>query len=218
MIVISPAGIKLTHQGNSYDLKSMPFLGFGFSYLYYEPEANLYRKVIENTNKELVYEDLTDNEITLLQDFVDNLNNKDTLTEFLAENLKQPDYFETVIANSGTESKTPVHAVDSQGFYVGQQVLPVDGLTQVSSNPPQDLFLEPFGIAYKWNFESNTWDVNGDYRDKRRLEYLKNISIGAQLGALFNAVDALAKGKPLPADFTTIMSDIQGIKNSIKKD
>ena len=218
MIVISPAGIKLTHQGNSYELKSMPFLGFSFTYLYYEPEANLYRKVVENTDKELVYADLSDNEITLLQEFVAGLNNKDTLTEFLAENLKQPDYFESVIANTSTKSQSPVHAVDSNGFYAGQVLLPAAGLTQVPTNPPQDVFLEPFGISYKWNFKSNSWEVNGDYKERRRLEYLKKVNIGAQLGALFNAVDALSKGQPLPADFTKIWSDIQDIKDSIAKE
>ena len=196
----------------------MPFLGFSFTYLYYEPEANLYRKVVENTNKELVYADLSDNEITLLQEFVAGLNNKDTLTEFLAENLKQPDYFESVIANTSTKSQSPVHAVDSNGFYAGQVLLPAAGLTQVPTNPPQDVFLEPFGISYKWNFKSNSWEVNGDYKERRRLEYLKKVNIGAQLGALFNAVDALSKGQPLPADFTKIWSDIQDIKDSIAKE
>lgn len=218
MIVISPAGIKLTHQGNSYELKSMPFLGFSFSYLYYEPEANLYRKVVENTSRELVYADLSDNEIALLEKFIAKLDNKDYLTEFLADNLKQPDYFESVIANSGSQSQAPVHAVDSQGFYAGQVLLPAAGLTEVPTNPPQDLFLEPFGISYKWNFKSASWEVNGDYKERRRLEYLKKVSIGAQLGALFNAVDALSKGQPLPADFISILADIQDIKNSIKKD
>ena len=218
MIVISPAGIKLTHQGNNYELKSMPFLGFSFSYLYYEPEANLYRKVVENTSRELVYADLSDNEITLLEKFIAKLDNKDYLTEFLADNLKQPDYFESVIVNSGSQSQAPVHAVDSQGFYAGQVLLPAAGLTEVPTNPPQDLFLEPFGISYKWDFKSSSWEVNGDYKERRRLEYLKKVSIGAQLGALFNAVDALSKGQPLPADFTSILADIQDIKNSIKKD
>lgn len=218
MIVISPAGIKLTHQGNSYELKSMPFLGFSFTYLYYEPEANLYRKVVENTSGELVYADLSDNEIALLQEFVNKLNNKDYLTEFLADNLKQPDYFESVIANSGSQSQSPVHAVDSQGFYAGQVLLPATGLTEVPTNPPQDLFLEPFGISYKWNFVNKTWEVNGDYKERRRLEYLKKISIGEQLGALFSAVDALSKGQTLPANFIKILAEIQDIKDSIKKE
>ena len=218
MIVISPNEIKLKHNNIRYELKSMPFLGFSFDYLYYEPEVDLFRKVIKNSNNDLVYVDLTENEIDLIKNFLATLNDATILTDFLTDNLKQPEYFDATIPNNiSAETVTYVHTVNAAGVYQGQQALN-ENLIQVPAAPPRDVYLDAFGLSYYWDFNVNDWKLNGGYKEQRKLEYLKTLSIGDQLGALFSAVDALAKGNPLPADFISILSDIQSIKNSIKKE
>ena len=216
MIVISQNEIKIKHNGTTYNLKSMPFLGFSYSYLNYEPEVNLYRKVVLNFNNQYVYEDLTSNEILIIEQFFSSLNDSEALTDFLDEHEKRPE-----LVNFNTNSSpsvAPKHAVDENGFYVGQQVLPKDGLTEVPSFPPKDLYLEPFGISYKWDKNINSWVVNGTYKDRRKYQYLNQTTVGDQLDAIISAIDAISKGDDLPEKFNQLVSKIESIKLSNPKD
>jgi len=216
MIVISQNEIKIKLNGTTYNLKSIPFLGFSYSYLNYEPEVNLYRKVVLNFNNQYVYEDLTNNDILLIEKFFNDLDDPEVLSDFLNENEKR---LETVNLNTNnTSSVTPKHAVDENGFYVGQQVLPKDGLTEVPSFPPKDLYLEPFGISYKWDNSTNSWIVNGTYKDRRKYQYLNRTTVGDQLDAIISAIDALSKNESLPDKFNQLLSEIEAIKLSNPKD
>ena len=212
MIVISPNDLKIKVNSNTYVLKSFPFIGFSFTYLYYEPEVNVYRKVVLDFNNQYVYEDLTSNEILIIEQFISELSDSETLADFLSENEKRPEVarFNT----DSTSSVTPKHAVDQNGFYVGQQVLPKDGLTEVPSFPPKDLYLEPFGIGYKWDSSINSWVVNGTYKERRKYQYLNQTTIGDQLDAIISAIDALSKGDPLPDNFRQLLEKIEAIKQS----
>ena len=210
MLIISPNDIKLKHNGTTYNLKSFPFLGFGYSYLYYEPETNLYRKVVLNFNNEYVYEDLTNNDKDNIDQFLQSLNNTETLSNFLDQHEKRPDIFNNDINND--PPATPKHAVDENGFYQGQQVLPKLGLTEVPSFPPKDLYLEPFGISYKWDKNNNTWVVNGTYKEKRKHQYLNQITIGDQIDAIISAIDSLYKGTEMPEKFKQLLEKIEDIK------
>jgi hypothetical protein len=216
MIVITQNEIKIKHQSTVYALKSMPFLGFSYSYLYYEPEADLFRKVVLNFKNEHVYEDLTANEKLIIEKFLLDLDDTVFLADFLDQHEKRPELvrFDT---NNDTPA-TPTHAVNADGFYVGQQVLPKEGLTEVPSFPPKDLYLEPFGINYKWDRDNNTWIVNGTYQERRKYQYLNQITYGDQLDAIISAIDALSKGHALPEKFNQLMAKIESIKLSNPKD
>ena len=98
------------------------------------------------------------------------------------------------------------------GFYVGQQVLPKEGLREVPSFPPKDLYLEPFGISYKWDTSINSWIVNGTYKERRKYQYLNQTTIGDQLDAIISAIDALSKGDALPEKFNQLLAEIEAIK------
>jgi hypothetical protein len=91
-------------------------------------------------------------------------------------------------------------------------------MKEVPSPPPKDVYIESFGVNYKWDEINKEWKVRNGYKENRKLEYLRNIDIGDQLGALFNAVEALADGQPLPDDFKHILSKIKLIKSSIPKE
>jgi len=216
MIVITQNEIKIKHQSTVYALKSMPSLGFSYSYLYYEPEADLFRKVVLNFKNEYVYEDLTDNEKLIIEKFLLDLDDTVFLADFLDQHEKRPELvrFDT----NSEESVTPKHAVDNNGFYVGQQVLPKEGLTEVPSFPPKDLYLEPFGINYKWDLGNNKWIVNGTYQERRKYQYLNQTTYGDQLDAIISAIDALSKGHALPEKFNQLMAKIEAIKLSNPKD
>ena len=216
MIVISQNEIKIKHNGTVYNLRSMPSLGFGYAYLNYEPEVNLYRKVVLNFNNQYVYEDLTSNEISIIQQFLSSFNDADTLSDFLDENEKRLEVFN--LNTNNTSSVTPKHAVDQNGFYLGQQVLPKEGLTEVPSCPPKDLYLEPFGISYKWDSSTNAWIVNGNYKDRRKHQYLTRTTVGDQLDAIIFAIDALSKNESLPDKFNQLLSEIEAIKLANPRD
>ena len=216
MLVISPNDLKIKVNNNTYVLKSFPFIGFSYTYLYYEPEVNVYRKVVLNLSNQYVYENLTDNEKQIVSLFLSDLEDQDKLQDFLTEHQKTSDTFQT--DNNSTPSQTPKHAVDSNGFYVGQQVLPKAGLTEVSSFPPKDLYLEPFGISYKWDTGTNSWVVNGTYKERRKYQYLNQTTIGDQLDAIISAIDALSKGDPLPSKFNQLLAEIEAIKLANPKD
>jgi len=209
MLVISPSEIKVNHNDITYDLIGVPSLEFSFTYLYYEPETEHVRKVVK-VNDELVYQHLTEDEIKLINEFLSKLDDDNYLENFLKEYKKIPEKFDP--------PPQLKHAVNEKGHYVGLQVLPQPNLIEAPSFHPKDTYLESFGISYHWDQINNTWVINGDYKEKRKLEYLRNIGIGDQLGALFNAVEALSKGNPLPEDFNSILSTIKKIKEDIPKE
>jgi hypothetical protein len=209
MLVISPSEIKVTHNNITYDLIGTPSLEFSFTYLYYEPEIGHVRKVVK-VNDELVYQHLTEDEVKLIQEFLSKLDDDNYLENFLKQYKKIPEKFDP----------TPQlkHAVNDKGHYVGLQVLPQPNLIEAPSFHPKDTYLESFGISYHWDQINSTWVINGNYKEKRKLEYLRSIGIGDQLGALFNAIEALSKGDALPEDFNSILSTIKKIKEDIPKE
>ena len=214
MIVISPNDIKIKHENKTYILRSFPFIGIHCSYLYYEPEINRYKKVtLTQTLEEQTkgYEDeLTDDEKLICQQFLTSLNNLNILTEFLSEHEKQSS---VINSNLNDEPpKIPKPAVDSDGIFMGQVVLPKEGLFEVPSFPPKDLYVEPFGISYKWDHDNDVWIVNGDYKEKRKYEYLNQTNIGDQLDAIISAIDSLSKQQALPEKFNELVTIVNNIK------
>lgn len=217
-LVITAEEIKIQHAGNEYRLSGFPSLGFPFSYLYYEPVSNNFKKVLEDDQHQLFYANLTDNDILLIQEQLTKFNDAEYLTAFLAQYEFRPELFAAPGAAENAPPRQPVHCVDATNSYVGMQILPQTGLREVTKAPPKDLYLESFGISYRWNDDTADWVVNGNYADQRRLEYLKQIPISNQLGALFGAVQALANNQSLPVDFVEIMEKIQQVKTSIPKE
>ena len=219
MIVISPNDIKIKHKGVVYSLNSCPYLGFSYSYLYYEPEVNHYKKIVlsqDPENQSVGYQDqLTNDEKTLAERFLTSLDDPTVLAEFLDQYLKQPDVVNLDLNDD--PPAVPKHAVDVNGFYQGQVVLPRSGLTEVASCPPKDLYLESLGVAYKWNFDTNTWIVNGDYREQRKHQYLTQTTLGDQLDAIIGAIDSLSRGQPLPEKFNQLLATITAIKQEKPK-
>lgn len=218
LLVISPVEIKAKVDRKVYNLIGFPSMGVDFMYLYYEPETNNTRKVIANEDGQLVYEELTADEIRKIEEQLTLLNNEDYLINFLNQYEKKPEVFVPPNSLEGAPAAEPVHCVDKFNSYSGEKVLPVEGYRQVLSAPPKDVYLEAFGTSWEWDDAKQDWKVRGTYREKRKLEYLKNIDIGDQLGALFGAVQALANGQSLPADFNQITTQIQAVKNSIPKE
>ena len=219
MIVISPNDIKIKHKGVMYTLNSCPYLGFSYSYLYYEPEVNHYKKIVlsqDPLNQSVGYQDqLTNDEKTLAERFLTSLDDPTVLAEFLDQYLKQPDVVNLDLNDA--PPAVPKHAVDVNGFYQGQVVLPRLGLTEVASCPPKDLYLEPLGVAYKWDFDTSAWTVNGDYREQRKQQYLTQTNLGNQLDAIIGAIDSLSKGQPLPDKFNQLLETITAIKQENPK-
>ena len=72
-------------------------------------------------------------------------------------------------------------------------------------------------MAYKWNFDTNTWIVNGDYRQQRKKQYLTQTNLGDQLDAIIGAIDSLSKGQPLPDKFNQLLETITAIKQENPK-
>ncbi len=216
MIVISPSEIKVKHKGITYDLIGFPSLEFSFVYLYYEPETNNLKKVVPLVDQ-LIYQNLTYDEVKLIEEFLLKLDDEEYLEAFLKQYIKVPDVFKH--ESQPEVAKQYVHAVNDKGDYLGmREDLPQEGMFEVPCPPPKDLYIESFGISYKWDKINSQWMVRNGYKENRKLEYLKNIDIGEQLGALFGAVDAIANNKPLPNDFKSILSKIQLIKDSIPKE
>lgn len=216
MFVISPSEIKIKHNGIIHNLIGTPPLQFSFTYLYYEPDTNNLKKVVQQDGK-LVYVNLTYDEIELIKEFLSKLDDANYLDNFLKKYRKIPELFDP--ANPDYEPpKKLVHVVNDKGHYNGMQTLPQLGLREVTCPPPKDLYLESFGTSYRWDSINSQWIVDGGYKEKRKYEYLKNIDIGDQLGAIFDAIDALANGQKLPDDFKNISSKIKLIKSSIPKE
>lgn len=219
MLVISPGDIKIKHKDMVYTLKTFPYLGFAYSYLYYEPEVNHYKKVVLAHDPErdsVGYQDaLTDNEKLIIQQFLATLDDPRVLAEFLDAHEKRPDAINLDVTDE--PPAVPKHAVDANGFYQGQVVLPQAGLTEVSSFPPKDLYLESLGVAYKWDFDTDSWTVNGDYKEQRKHQYLNQLSLGDQLDAIIAAIDSLAKGQPVPEKFNQLLETITAIKQDNPK-
>ena len=75
-----------------YTLNSCPYLGFSYSYLYYEPEVNHYKKIVlsqDPLNQSVGYQDqLTNDEKTLAERFLTSLDDPTVLAEFLDQYLK----------------------------------------------------------------------------------------------------------------------------------
>lgn len=216
MLVISPSEIKVKHNGTVYDLIGVPSLEFSFVYLYYEPETNNLKKVVPLVDQ-LIYQDLTHDEVMLIQEFLSKLDDEEYLEAF----LKQYSKVHHVFKHEEPKLEPPkrlMHVVNEDGHYIGMYEDLKEGMTEVPDTPPKDLYLESFGINYMWDQINNKWTVRGGYKESRKLEYLKNIDICDQLGALFSAVEALANYKPLPDDFVSISSKIKLIKSSIPKE
>lgn len=216
MLVISPSEIKVKHNGVVYDLIGTPPLEFTFVYLYYEPETNNLKKVVPLVDQ-LIYQDLTRNDVMLIQEFLSKLDDEEYLEVFLKRYGKVHDVFKHEEPKI-EPPKRLIHAINDKGHYIGMYEDLSEGMTEVPSQPPKDLYLESFGVNYMWDQINRQWKVRGGYKESRKLEYLKNIDIGEQLGALFNAVEALADSKPLPNDFKHISSKIKLIKSSIPKE
>lgn len=216
MLVISPSEIKVKHNGVVYDLIGTPSLEFSFVYLYYEPETNNLKKVVPLVDQ-LIYQDLTRNDVMLIQEFLSKLDDEEYLESFLQRYGKVHDVFKPEEPKVELPKRL-MHAINDKGYYIGMYEDLSEGMMEVSSQPPKDLYLESFGINYMWDQINRQWQVRGGYKENRKLEYLKNIDIGEQLGALFNAVEALADSKPLPDDFKNILSKIKLIKSSIPKE
>ena len=216
MLIVSPSETKVKVNNIVYVLKALPSLEFSFKYLYYEPETDNLKKVIQ-LEDQLVYQNLTYDEVKLIQEFLSKLNDPDYLTTFLKEYKKLPD----VVRQEELEVDPPkkfIHTVNDHGHYLGIYEDLLQGMKEVPCPPPKDIYIESFGVNYKWNEINKEWEVRNGYKENRKLEYLKNIDIGEQLGALFNAVEALASGEPLPDDFKHISSKIKLIKSSIPKE
>jgi len=216
MLVISPSEIKVKHNGVVYDLIGTPSLEFSFVYLYYEPESNNLKKVIPLVDQ-LIYQDLTRSEVLLIQEFLSKLDDEEYLEAFLKQYRKVHDVFKHEELKLVVQ-KTLVHAINDKGHYIGMYEDLPEGTTEVSSQPPKDMYLESFGINYMWDQINRQWQVRGGYKERRKLEYLKQIDIGEQLGALFDAIEALANDDQLPDDFKNISSKIKLIKSSIPKE
>ena len=219
LLVITPNEIRLQLSDEAvYKLQGFPSLGFGYSYLYYEPITGNLKKVLEDDKHQLVYAALTDNDILLIKEQLAKFDDAEYLAAFLAQYELRPELFAAPGAAENAPPGIPVHCIDGENSYVGMQILPQQGLRAVPKSPPKDLYLESFGIGYIWSDEQNDWVVRGDYKEKRRLKYLQEAPTSEQLGALFAAVQALAAGQPLPAKFTDLAAKIQNIKDSIAKE
>jgi hypothetical protein len=217
LLVISPTEIKIKVNDVFYNLVEFPSMGVDYTYLYYEPETENVKKVISNDNGDLVYESLTNEEITLIEDTLGALNDPQVLTEFLSKHEKKPVYFIPPAPLESAPPAVPVHCVDKDNSYCGQKVLPQEGYKEVLFEPPESLFVYPFGVSYRWNDEIQNWKIVDGYKGERRAQYLKTIPVGDQLGALVSAVQALANNQPVPEEFNKIVLAIQEIKNNNPK-
>lgn len=206
-LTIDPQQVRVKCGEKTYELVGFPPLPFDYTYLYYEPATNHTRKVI-TVDGQLVYDALTEAEMTVIEETIAN----DALMQ------QYQKVYEVFEAPAPTDDFVPEvdHCADGEGKYQGIRAITA-GYVKVPV-PPESKFDSFLGVVQRWNSITNAWEIHGGYGEKRKAEYLQQTPIGAQLGALIAAVDALSKGQPVPVEFTEIVAKIAAIKTAIPKE
>lgn len=207
-LTIDPQQVRVKAGEKTYELVGFPPLPFDFTYLYYEPATNHTRKVI-TLDGQLVYDALTEAEMAVIEETINN--------EALMKQYEK--VYEVFEAPAPTDDFVPEvdHCVDGEGKYQGVRAITA-GYVKVPGFPPESKFDSFLGVVQRWNSITNAWEIKGGYAEERKAEYLQQVPIGQQLGALIAAVDALSKGQPVPVEFTEIVSKIEAIKATIPKE
>jgi hypothetical protein len=208
LLTIDPQKIRVKIGEESFDLSGFPALPFEFTYIYYEPEFNHTRKVVNN-GTDLVWADLTEDEILAIEELLSNTDDWDSF-------IVLPEVF---VAPQQTVESVPTGLIANAntGEFAGIGPI-VDGFVEVSSEPPAGKYDEFTGVVYRWDNVAKVWALQGGYKAQRKEEYLTQVNIGDQLGAIINAINALSAGNPLPQDFIEISDKIDAIKLSIPKE
>ena len=208
LLTIDSEKIRVRCGEKAYELVGFPPLPFEYTYMYYEPATNHTRKVI-TLDGQLVYDALTEAEMAVIEETIAN--------EALMKQYEK--VYEVFEAPAPTDDFVPEvdHCVDGEGKYQGIRAITA-GYVKVPGVPPESKFDGFLGVVQRWNSITNAWEIKGGYGEERKAEYLQQTPIGAQLGALIAAVDALAKGQPVPVEFTEIVAKIAAIKTAIPKE
>jgi hypothetical protein len=210
LLVISPTEIKVKVGTTFYNLTGFPSLGINFTYLYYEPETNHVRKVIPGADGNLVYEALTADEISKIEQQLNLLNDADYLANFLNEYEKKLESFvqdNTVIAE------------DPQVYYVASDKV-TSGSKLSSQLNSDDIEITHEQLDSK-NFSNSVtpdsiWDdaqakfVGKTYKDKRTFAYYDQLKYNDQFAAIWAFIQS--SGIVLPAETQAALDKIIAIK------
>jgi hypothetical protein len=209
LFVISPTEIKAKVNDVVYDLAYAPPIQFAFKYLYYEPEVNHTRKVLEHDGK-LIYVDLSESEKANIEMYLAN-------TEELEKAKKAHDEF--VELAQPVRARKVAFSCDAEGKYKGMREVGFEeGYFETTCRPPAHIHDKSWFFDYTWDFDAKEWVLEGGYNAHRRKAYFDAILVGDQLGALTAAIVALANNQPLPTEFTDIVAKINTVKTSIPKE
>lgn len=209
LFVITPTEIRAKVNDVVYDLAYAPPIQFAYKYIYYEPEVNHTRKVVEH-NGELIYVDLSESEIANIEQYLSN-------TEELEKAKIAYDKF--VEEAKPQLSRRVTFSCDANGKYKGMREVGFEeGYFETTCRPPAHIHEASWFFDYTWNFDTQEWVLEGGYQAKRKKAYFEAILVGDQLGALTAAITALANNQPLPQEFTDIVDKINHVKATIPKE
>lgn len=210
LLVISPTEIKVKVGTTFYNLVGFPSMGISFTYLYYEPETNHVRKVIPSTDGNLVYEALTADEISKIEQQLNLLNDADYLANFLNEYEKKPEpfiqddtiaeedplvYF--VAADKVTSGSKPRSQLNAGDIEVSHEQIESKGFS--NSVIPETIWNDAQG-----KFEGKT------YKDKRAFAYYDQLKYNDQFAAIWAFIQS--SGISLPAETQAALDKITAIK------
>jgi hypothetical protein len=210
LLVISPIEIKAKADRTIYNLTGFPSMGISFMYLYYEPETNNTKKVVADADGNLVYEELTADEILKIEQQLNLLNNESYLVEFLNQYEKKSEPF---VPENVVEQEDPVV------FFVAADKV-TSGAKPRSLLNPGDIEVTHEQVESKGFVNSvipeAVWDdaqakfVGKTYKDKRAYAYYDQLKYGDQLAAIWAFIQS--SGIPLPAETQAALDKITAIK------
>lgn len=195
-IIVTEKEIKV----NGYPASELPNLGFQFSYLYYEPDAqNLFKFV--KVGEDLIRSNLLESEKEKCASYC---------SSFVPEIVELPP--------SAPAVEDPlINFVTVDGFVGG--VKPRSqleaGEVELSREDVRSIAYSSVNqIDYIWDFQQSKF-VGLGYEDKRLKRYYDEVSINNQLDAIWAFIEA--SGTEMPAKTKEIFDKIKAIKQDIPK-